>query len=165
MVSGDITVVVSIVGGVVGLIAMTVAYSQMRIASSKTKLDLYNKRFDVYTAALDYHKAAWHGDCDVINEAGEIAVRYFRESQFLFDPDDKIFPLLQRFMQAGAFVRRHAELEKEVGLGNQTVDELYKASQEKSTSSLVELGDILQEFEVKLARYLSFHSVKGWTFF
>lgn len=161
----NITVLVSVVSGAIGLIALTVTYSQMRIASAKTKLDLYNRRFDIYTAALNYHRVAWHGNYDEIEECGQLAVRFFRESRFLFNPKDEIFPMLQRFMQQGAFVRKHAKFEKEVRAGNRVVDESFRISHEKSTESLLELGNILKEIEDKLMSYLSFHNVRGWTFF
>ncbi|WP_454866623.1 hypothetical protein [Pseudomonas umsongensis] len=88
MCDSQITTVVSVVGGVVGLIAVTVAWSQMRIASAKTKLDLYSKRFNVYMAALEFHQCASSGDG--IKEKFDKLTQAYRESLFLFGDKDGI---------------------------------------------------------------------------
>jgi len=97
----NIPAVVSVVGGIVGVVTLSVAWSQMRIASAKTKLDLYNKRFNVYVAALEFHQCVWSKNHEELGEKAYKLTLAHRESKFLFDDTDGIYKTVGRIHEAG----------------------------------------------------------------
>lgn len=157
----QVTVIVSIVGGVVGLIALTVAWSQMRIASAKTKLDLYNKRFSVYLAALEFYQYL-HSDVqeDLKSKSNKLTHAY-RESKFLFGAKDGIYETLGRIQKAGAPVKAYNEFRKNA------IDDANRAMKlfDKSQAALLDMEKNIYALEDQLKDYLSFNNVRGWTFF
>jgi hypothetical protein len=165
MEGSQVTTVVSVVGGVVGFVALTVAWSQMRIASAKTRLDLYNKRFEIYVSALEYHKAAWDGTHVEIKLAGHVFIKSFRESQFLFKPADGIYDVLKAMLQNGSTIRHHKQMEYGFHNGIEHDEDALKSLHAASIKARDEFGDHLKALEVKLGKYLSFHNVRGWTIF
>ncbi|MGH8390423.1 MAG: hypothetical protein ACRD6X_12010 [Pyrinomonadaceae bacterium] len=155
----QVTMVVSVVGGVVGLIALTVAWSQMRIASAKTKLDLYNKRFNVYLAALEFHQCAGSGDG--IKEKFDKLTQAYRESLFLFYDKDGIRKTLEKIQIAGFAILTHhiAKLDP-----NSAAD-LFKEFQTPAGDAYMGMEEDIRALEDQLKSYLSFNNVRGWTFF
>jgi hypothetical protein len=155
----QVTMVVSVVGGLVGLIALTVAWSQMRIASAKTKLDLYNKRFNVYMAALEFFQCAGSGDG--VKEKFDKLTQAHRESRFLFDVKDGVYETIGRIQKAGVSILNHhvAKLDPN-SAANIAVE--YRIPAHDAYMFMEE--DILV-LEVQLKQYLSFHNVRGWTIF
>lgn len=161
----QVTTVVSIVGGVVGFVALTVAWSQMRIASAKTRLDLYNKRFEIYASTLEYHKTAWEGTHVEMRLAGHVFIKSFRESQFLFNPTDGIYDVMKAILQNGSTIRHHKQMEDGIRNGTEHDQEALKALHAASIKARDEFGEHLKTLEEKLGKYLSFHNVRGWTVF
>jgi len=157
----QITVIVSIVGGVVGLIALTVAWSQMRIASAKTKLDLYNKRFNVYLAALEYYQYACSESKEDIKGKANKFVHVYRESKFLFDEKDGVYETLGRIQKGSGVIRAYEDFKQNP---NKNADAAGMLSDKYMTTILGMEGDILV-LEDQLKKYLSFHNVRGWTLF
>jgi hypothetical protein len=157
----QVTMVVSVVGGVVGLIALTVAWSQMRIASAKTKLDLYNKRFSVYLAALEYYQYAFSESKEDLKAKSNKLTHAYRESKFLFDAKDGIYETLGRIQGAGAAIRAHDEFKKHPNSDKDMAWKLF----EKSQAALLGLEKDILALEDQLKDYLSFHNVRGWTLF
>jgi hypothetical protein len=159
MEGSQVTTIVSVVGGVVGLIALTVAWSQMRIASAKTKLDLYNKRFNVYMAALEFHQCAMSGSG--IREKYDKLVQAHRESRFLFDVKDGVYETIGRIQKAGVSILNHhvAKLDPN-SAANIAIEHQIPAHD--AYTGMIE--DILA-LEDQLKQYLSFHNVRGWTFY
>lgn len=161
MEGSQVTVIVSVVGGVVGLIALTVAWSQMRIASAKTKLDLYNKRFSVYLAALEFYQCAYSESREGQEEKANKLTQAYRESKFLFDAKDGIYETLGRIQEGGSAIRAHDEIRKNP---NSHLDMARKVFDKYMTALLDMEADIIA-LEDQLKNYLSFHNVRGWTIF
>lgn len=159
----QVTAIVSVVGGVVGLIALTVAWSQMRIASAKTKLDLYNKRFNVYLAALEFYQCAYTGSTKDIKEKANKLAHSYRESRFLFDAKDGLYETLGRIQKGSGVVVVYETFK-------QSPDMLERSKatvvlKHKHSAALSEMGKDLLILEEQLKKYLSFHNVRGWTVF
>lgn len=161
MEGSQVTMIVSVVGGVVGFIALTVAWSQMRIASAKTKLDLYNKRFSVYLAALEYYQYIFAESKEDMKGKANKLTHAYRESKFLFDEKDGIYETLGRIQKASGVIRAYEEFKQSP---NKNVD---RASilLEKYTDALLSMEGDLLALEEQLKKYLSFHNVRGWTVF
>lgn len=159
MEGSQITVIVSVVGGVVGLIAVTVAWSQMRIASAKTKLDLYNKRFNVYMAALEFHQCASSGDG--VKDKFDKLTQAYRESLFLFEDKDGIRETLERIRKAGLSILTHHVAK----LDPNSAANIFKEFQTPAHDAYIGMGEDISALEDQLKQYLSFHNVRGWTFF
>lgn len=159
--SSQITVIVSVVGAVVGLIALTVAWSQMKIASAKTKLDLYNKRFNVYLAALEFYQHMHSDAKDDLKEKSNKLTHAYRESKFLFDTKDGVYETLGRIQKSGVPVRAYDQYRKN------SIDDPGRAMKlfDKSQAALLDMEKDIYVLEDQLKEYISFHNVKGWTFF
>lgn len=159
--SSQITVIVSVVGAVVGLIALTVAWSQMKIASAKTKLDLYNKRFSVYLAALEFYQYMHSDVKDDLKTKSNKLTHAYRESKFLFDAKDGIYETLGRIQKLGAPVRAYDQYRKNA------IDDPERAMKlfDQSQAALLDMEKDIYLLEDQLKEYISFHNVKGWTFF
>jgi len=157
----QVTVIVSIVGAVVGLIALTVAWSQMKIASAKTKLDLYNKRFSVYLAALEFYQYVFSDSKEGQKEKANKLTHAFRESKFLFDSSDGIYETLERIQKAGAAIRAYDEFKKNPNSDSDMAWSLF----DKSQTALLGMETDILKLEDQLKAYLSFHNVRGWKFF
>ncbi|GLO08278.1 TPA: hypothetical protein QEM76_001937 [Pseudomonas putida] len=157
----QITTVVSMVGGVVGIVALSVAWSQMRIASAKTKLDLYTKRFNVYMAALEFFQCSANLTLDGVEEKYKKLTQAFRESKFLFDSKDGVYDSLGRFQKIGGAVKVYDSVKNT----HQTDEEVVKAFRSKAVEAIVLMQDELVVLERQLKPYLSFHNVRGWTIF
>lgn len=158
----QVTMVVSIVGGVVGLIALTVAWSQMRIASAKTKLDLYNKRFNVYLAALEFYQCAYSESPKDIKEKVNKLTHAYRESRFLFDMKDGVHETLGRIQKGSGAIIGYENFKQH------NVDGPPKAVamiSDRCAAALSEMGKDLLILEDQLKKYISFHNVRGWTIF
>lgn len=161
MESSQVTVIVSVVGGVVGLIALTVAWSQMRIASAKTKLDLYNKRFNVYLAALEYYQYA-HSDKRVeLKQKAEKLTHAYRETKFLFNSKDGIYETLGKIQKGAGIVRAYDEYRRE-NKYDMNREGVYAT---RHRDALLEMEKDILALEEQLGKYLSFHNVRGWTIF
>lgn len=161
--SSQVTVVVSVVGAVVGLIALTVAWSQMKIASAKAKLDLYNKRFGVYLAALEYYQCAISEARKELREKANKLTHAFRESKFLFDAKDGIYETLARIQKNGGVVRVYDDFQKD---GNAYKHNNATATlQDKYATALQNMEKDILALEEQLKDYLSFYNVRGWKFF
>lgn len=157
----QVTAVVSVVGGVVGLIALTVAWSQMRIASAKTKLDLYNKRFNVYLAALEYFQYAYSDNRVDLKQKAEKLTLAYRETKFLFDSKDGIYDTLGKIQKGASIVKAYDEYRRESKFDVDRESILAK----RNGDALISMAEDLLVLERKLGKYLSFHNVRGWTFF
>lgn len=156
----QVTTVVSVVGGVVGLIALTVAWSQMRIASAKTKLDLYHKRFSTYLAALEFYHYAYSDSRKDIREKANKLTQAYRESKFLFDAKDGIYDLLGEIQKGSAVVRAYEEHKQQPDSDKDVEWTLLT----KSSDALLAMEKDLLALEDKLKKYISFENVRGWTF-
>lgn len=162
MEGAQVAMVVSIVGGVVGLIALTVAWSQMKIASAKVKLDLYSKRFNVYLATLEYYQSTY-GKIEGAMRAKSVEfVKCYRESQFLFDKDDRIFETLNRIMTHGNQILVYEETQS--GATNFSQETTYMLH-EKSIDARLAFEKDLILLEEQLAKYISFKTITGWRMF
>lgn len=159
MCDSQITTVVSVVGGVVGLIAVTVAWSQMRIASAKTKLDLYSKRFNVYMAALEFHQCASSGDG--IKEKFDKLTQAYRESLFLFGDKDGIRETLEKIRKAGLSILTHHIAKRDPN----SAASIFKEFQTSAHDAYMGMEDDILILEGQLKQYLSFHNIRGWTIF
>lgn len=159
MEGSQVTVIVSIVGAVVGLIALTVAWSQMRIASAKTKLDLYNKRFGVYLAALEFYQYMHSDTQEDLKAKSNKLTHAYRESKFLFDAKDGVYETLGRIQKAGAPVRAYNEFRRKAIIDGDRGMKLF----DKSQAALLEMEKDIYALEDQLKNYLSFHNVRGWT--
>lgn len=157
----QVTMVVSLVGGVVGLVALTVAWSQMRIATAKTKLDLYNKRFSVYLAALEFYQYMHSDTNEDLKAKSNKLTHAYRESKFLFDIKDGIYETLGRIQKAGAPVRAYNEFRKDAISDGDRSMRLF----DKSQAALLDMEKDIYILEDQLKNYLSFYNVRGWTFF
>ncbi|VVP87881.1 hypothetical protein PS938_01308 [Pseudomonas fluorescens] len=165
MEGSQVTVIVSIVGAVVGLIALTVAWSQMKIASAKTKLDLYNKRFSVYLAALEYYQTIYSESKDVLKEKSVKLTHAYRESRFLFEERDRIHETLGRVRNGGSAIRAHEEFRKNPNPDPKQNSDMAWQLFEKSQTAYLNMEQDILILEGQLKDYLSFHNVRGWTFF
>ncbi|MCX2708342.1 MULTISPECIES: hypothetical protein [unclassified Pseudomonas] len=157
----QITTIVSVVGGVVGLATLSVAWSQMRIASAKTKLDLYNKRFNVYMAALEFFQCSADLALEGVEDKFKKLTQASSESKFLFDSKDGVYDSLRRFQKVGAAVKVYHSIKST----HHTNEDVVKAFQKKALEAIVLMQDELVLLEKQLKPYLSFHNVRGWTIF
>lgn len=157
----QVTTVVSVVGGVVGLIAVTVAWSQMRIASAKTKLDLYNKRFNVYLAALEFYQYAYADSRTDLKEKSDKLTHAYRESKFLFDSKDGIHEILGKIQKGSSVVKAYEDHRRNGGFDGARESMLLKRQGE----ALLDMAKDLLALEEQLGKYLRFHNVRGWTIF
>lgn len=160
--SSQVTTIVSVVGGVVGLIALTVAWSQMRIASAKVKLDLYNKRFNVYLATLEYYQSAYDKVEGGMRSKSVEFIKCYRESQFLFNPEDGVFDTLKRIMTSGNQILVYEETISgaQPSISPETTHSLH----EKSIDARLSFERDLLILEKQMAKYINFRVVRGWTF-
>lgn len=157
----SITFYLSITAALVSLATLTVGYTQMKIASAKVKLDLYNKRFNVYLSALEYYQSVWGGSHDDFKQKASEFIKCYRESQFLFSEKDGIYETLTSIKNSGGVIGIFLEMEGK--------DERSKSASnmemlhEKCVASRDKMGEDLQALEKKLAKYIDFKVVRGWS--
>lgn len=156
------TIVISGIVALVGVATLVVAWSQMKIASAKVKLDLYNKRFSVYVATLEYYQSAYGKVEGDMRAKSAVFVKHCRESQFLFDKNDKIFETLNRIMTHGNQILVYEETQS--GATNFSQDTVYML-QEKSVDARRAFEKDLLLLEEQLAKYISFKTITGWRMF
>lgn len=156
------TIVISGIVAIVGVATLLVAIAQMKIASAKVKLDLYNKRFNVYLATLEYYQSAY-GKIEGSMRAKSVQfVKCYRESQFLFDKDDKIFETLNRIMTHGNQILVYEETQS--GSTNVSQETAYLLH-EKSVEARSAFEKDLILLEEQLAKYINFKTISGWRMF
>jgi hypothetical protein len=141
----------------VSLVAAYVGYCQLRIANAKLRMDLYNKRFAIYTAALDLHQACYQDKYPVLRDAQLAFVKYFRESQFLFEYQDGVYKTLE-LMKDGAAKISYAD--KKVAEGK--LEDLSEHLWDGKRQGLKEIDAAIRALEVQLTTYLNFSDVDGW---
>lgn len=156
----QVTAIVSVVGGVVGFIALTVAWSQMRIASAKTKLDLYNKRFNVYLAALEFYHYAYSDSRKDIREKANKLTQAYRESKFLFDVKDGLYETLGQIQKKSGVIVAYENAKLNPDPVGRTAG---PALSEKYADALLGMEKDLLTLEDQLRKYISFHNERGWT--
>ena len=159
----QVTTIVSIVGGVVGLIALTVAWSQMKIASAKVKLDLYNKRFNVYVSTLEYYQAMWKQTDSDLKEKGAAFIKCYRESLFLFSEKDGVYKTLTNIKNDGGVVSTYEDYKRQ-GHGVHSIGN-FDVLHQRSVEAKEKIGDDLQVLEKQMAKYIDFKVVRGWSLF
>jgi hypothetical protein len=164
MEGSQVTTVVSVVGGVVGLIALTVAWSQMRIASAKIKLDLYNKRFNIYLATLDYYQSAYEKTQEDMKVKAIAFIKSYRESLFLFDSKDGIYKTLERIKDSGAAISTNKEANADNNWPLRHDQQAMYQLHQRSIEAYTQLDKDLKLLEKQLAKYINFRVVRGWTF-
>lgn len=160
--SSQITMILSIVGSFVGLLALFVAWSQMKIASAKVKLDLYNKRFNVYLVTLAYYLSSYEKVEGGIEARAFEFIKHYRESQFLFDPKDGVYDTLGRIKNYGSQILAYEDAKsgKLPGLSSETESELH----EQSVSAREKFDKDLPILEAQMAKYINFTVIRGWRF-
>ncbi|MEX3982247.1 hypothetical protein AB4Y45_25075 [Paraburkholderia sp. EG287A] len=141
----------------VSLAAAYVGYCQLKIANAKLRMDLYNKRFAIYTAALDLHQACYQDKYPVLKDAQMDFVKYFRESQFLFEYKDGVYKSLE-LMKDGAAKVSYVGKKVAEGKLEDLSDHLWDAKRQ----GLREIDDAIRGLEVQLMTYLNFSDVDGW---
>lgn len=159
-----ITLIVSIAAVLVSIATFSVAYSQMKIASAKIRLDLYNKRFAVYVSALDYYHSTWYESQDKIKERGNQFVKFYRESQFLFESGDGVYDTLKKIMQNGADIQYY-EKDKYEREKDPTKGFPDSERDEKMMSVRFDFEENLKTLEQKIEKYIKFKTISGWKFF
>lgn len=157
-----ITLIVSIATVLISIATFLVAYSQMKIASAKTKLDLYNKRFAVYVSALDYYLATCNESHDEIKQKGHQFSKFYRESQFLFDPTDGVMETLGKILQNGADIYAYEEYKfrKENNLTEDRLD--LSRMHENRTNAAFDFAKNLKNLERQINKYILFKTITGW---
>ena len=167
MEASQITLVVGLVTALIGVATFVVGYSQMKIASAKVKLDLYNKRFSVYLAALEFYQDAYSDSNEVLKERSVKLTHAYRESKFLFDERDGIYEMLGRIRSGRAAIRAYEEFRKNPNPYPDPKQNSDMASElfEKSQAAELDMEQDILALEGQLKDYLSFHNVRGWTFF
>jgi hypothetical protein len=165
MCKDTITLIVSIATVLISIATFSVAYSQMKIASAKTKLDLYNKRFAVYVSALDYYHATWNEPHDKIKERGNQFVKFYRESQFLFEPSDGVYETLGKILQNGSQIQAYKQhkYERENDLTKDRLD--LDRMHETSMNAGFDFEKNLKTLEQQIEKYIQFKNITGWKFF
>jgi len=156
------TIVISGVLAVVGVMTLLVGIAQMKIASAKVKLDLYNKRFNVYLATLEYYQSAYGKVEGSMRTKSVEFVKCYRESQFLFDKNDKIFETLNRIMTLGNKILVYEETQSGATNVSQETEHLLH---EKSVEARFAFEKDLILLEGQLAKYISFKTITGWRMF
>jgi hypothetical protein len=140
-----------------------IGYCQLKIASAKIRLDLYNRRFAVYVATLDLYQACWgkEGYAEV-KGCQTVFIRFFRESQFLFEEEDGIYKTLERFKDGAAKV---AGFKREVDEGRKDAnfEDLVNHLSGSKRDGLDQIDESIRTLERQLARYLNFSDVEGWS--
>lgn len=159
-ISSQVTTIVSVVGGVVGLIALTVAWSQMRIASAKVRLDLYNKRFNIFLATIEYYFASYgKTDVDMKGKSRDF-VKACREAKFLFDKNDGVYDTLMRIMDHGSKIQAYEDAASGVMPG--VCNDTKRIMHESSVNARSAFDKDLHTLEDQLTKYITFKTVAGW---
>jgi len=156
---------ISIASLIVSCVTFLVVVANSKIANAKLKLDLYNKRFDIYKAVLDFHNDGFVKDGT--NESKNIDrqfIKAFRESKFIFNPEDGIDKLINNIMQTRSkIVHYQTELEKDDL--EKFLDRIDESEHRSILSSLrLENSSNMMKIEIKLEKYLMFKEIDGWNF-
>jgi len=141
--------------------AVFVSVTQQRTIEYKLKLDLYDKRFAVYTVALEFFQVTLGDDLDVGKSKSVEFVKYFRESQFLFEKKDGVYDTL-RLIQIDCSHILEYRRQKQMNTNTLERDEgalkrLYNL-QEGSYSQLLEY---MEELERQIEPYLDFRRIQS----
>lgn len=159
-ISTPVTVIVSVVGGVVGLIALIVAWSQMRIASAKVRLDLYNKRFSIFLATVEYYFASYGKTDGNMKEKSRDFVKGCREAKFLFDMDDGVYDTLMRIMGHGSKIQEYEDAQS--GVIPNVCNDRRRIMHQSSVDAFSAFEKDLEILEDQLKKYITFKTVAGW---
>ncbi len=142
--------VVSIVGGVVSALSLAAT-------SAKLKLDLYNRRFKIYEDVLALFQTVYRDwNEEESTPLAHAMIRSFRESKFLFDKEDGIYEVISQINQAYA---KHAGYHKH----KSNCDETNRLLHENAVQGREDYMKLLETLENKMAKYLDFHKIHGWT--
>lgn len=129
------SVIVSIIALAVSAYALENSMKQRKIASEAHRLNLYQRRFDVYDAVVQFanfrvHKPVfWDEELAARMRSAKV------ESDFLFDPKDKIPEIIE-------------EISTKLNKGN-NIDALVKLGVEQSINVL----------KLRFRKYLDFHEI------
>ena len=159
-ISSQVTTIVSVVGGVVGLTALTVAWSQMKIASAKVRLDLYNKRFNIFLATVEYYFASYGKTDGDMREKSRDFVKGCREAKFLFDKKDGIYDTLMRIMDHGSRIQAYEDAAS--GATPNVCNDARRIMHESSVNARSAFDKDLHTLEDQLTKYITFKTVTGW---
>ena len=137
------------------------AYRQSKINEGKLRLDLYNKRFEVYSRTLDfYHALLNYGGTnekkEVFIAVHNLFIKSYRESQFLFEPKDGIYKLLDEMHTRSFKITGCKDHGKE--LAESAPDEYVKMYNE-SQNAMQWFGESIPKLEKSMERYLNFHKI------
>lgn len=141
----------------ISLLVAWIAGQQSRISKEKLRLDLYEKRFAVYENSLAFYQVLIGGKKLISSGSFPVLqnnfIKSYRESQFLFRDDSKIFELLGEIHTQSFQITGLAEVGKDIATDPDT---LLKMS-DKRDEALASLNKTIRELELALALYLNFH--------
>ncbi|QSA96551.1 hypothetical protein [Methylococcus sp. EFPC2] len=161
----DKTTIFSIAAIAVSAASFVVLFSQLKISSAKTRLDLHNKRFSIYLTALEYYQATSHESTDKILEKSINFTKSYRESRFLFDPEDGVYETLGKIQQNGSTIYFYEKnkYERDSHLTEDTYD--LSALHESSVKARNEFEVNLNLLENQIEKYIRFTNIAGWRVF
>lgn len=155
---------VSLLSLIISIFTLLIVFSQMRIAAAKVRLDLYNKRFAVLESTIDLYLATWDWNDESIRPLELQFIKYFRESQFLFDEEAEIYNTLEKIKDCNAAISAY---EKEPKDGDSTTEdrkEYLHILHKRSATARIEFATNLTILENKMKTYLDFKALDGWKF-
>src|SRR5260221_2379411 len=135
-----------------------VAYQQWQTNRNKLRLDLYNRRFEVYTNTITFFQAlsslpAGEPDEEFV-KIHKSFIRSYKESQFLFGKETKVFDLLKQL---------HSDAFKVIGLKRNGSEisrsgghEVYISMVLDANATLGKFDAAIQQLEVAMPPYLKF---------
>lgn len=154
-----LAVFVSAIAVVVSAIAALVSFFNFKATNAKLKLDLYDRRFKIYEDILALYQTIhrpW--DCDKVHLLELSMIRSFRESIFLFEPEDGVYDVISKIQQANARNSGYYKHIDENPHDRDTKLELHNSA----LTARQEFDNLILELEGKLAKYLDFRKIHGW---
>ncbi len=142
---------------VLSLVAAAVSIFSLAATTAKLKLDLYNRRFKIYEDVLALYQTLYDDwDGPKVEELERAMIRSFRESKFLFKPEDGIYDVILKFKDANA---KNSAYFRFKALDNEAAYELRKGAAEGRMAC----DPLIVELEDKMLKYLDFRKISGWT--
>lgn len=139
----------------ISIISLIFALFALFVSAEKFRLDLYNKRLDIYIRTVKFYQDFFSPNIDVdgkdFSETHRNFILAVRESQFLFDPKDGIYDLLEKLAKASFTIMANRDIPP--GADPDTLIARHKAS--------VEANNVwhfrLESLEGMMAPYLNYH--------
>jgi hypothetical protein len=156
-----IPILISFTSLVIAALVYWTIRQQTEINKEKLRLDLYNRRFDIYSRAVDFYQVLISDPSESELKDSYIAkqksfIKSLLESQFLFDPKDGVFKILEEMHDRSFKIKRFRDQ------GKQLDPETLLSWNEDFMESLKWLNETFAvpgRLVKSMAPYLNFHKI------